>query len=584
MLMINATFFRRRLRSGRDFTEAADDAWRFQHPESDDEEAERDATFDPRRSSLERSMAKVDILDMLLLRRLFHALCQFDLLFSVNIWSDSSPNSGEELQGMVMDIMLVDGTHERIALPAASLVYGMFDSVSKTMAIVHAIWMIAGPDHATIAYVCSKVMSVTTDFGTEIHTLEMVDVTRAYCMWMAGKPMEQLHGFVNREQRWLPFAIRISGWSHTYGNMMKHVAESCPDWTPILKKLSAMVSFFHVGTWRTYIRKALRLNPPTDFDERELQTFTAKLATWRYEAVFEVLFQLQNLRALCQHHMRQEWFANAQDKALLREAFDAFGDGPLWTWIETALREVFAPTEGARHWGMVCICHKKERDEGKTRIECYWNSRRLPQAADFVRDETAARRLRSQNLPSSACEGNRVVHIQVKNMLGKLVSLHKQRLRYLQHPPWTAARCRSVQGAKEFMDQVQEHAMEEHDPYTRWFMHSLGAHVAARSQGEDLHVDLENELDRLATVPLDESAGEGYHRDVTYEKKRASGASIGHLKRSTRKKGVFRRLRVWKKTHGKRGRDVLRWEWAHWKRIARGNPRNKWTPVKPRRS
>ena len=79
--------------------------------------------------------------------------------------------------------------------------------------------------------------------------------------------------------------------------------------------------------------------------------------------------------------------------------------------------------------------------------------------------------------------------------------------------------------------------MEKHDPYTRWCMQTLGQHVVARSEGMELHVDLENELDRLATTPLDESCGEGYHRDVTYEAKRAARSAQLHLKQTTRRKG-----------------------------------------------
>jgi len=138
MLMINACFFTRHLRSSRHYKEAAADAWRLDHPDSE-EEGERNADNDPSRTQLDRGMKRVDILDCLLLRRFFHALAEFDLLFSVSLWSDSSPASGEEIQGMVADVMCVDGTHERIVLPGSTLSYGMFDSISKAISLLHAL-------------------------------------------------------------------------------------------------------------------------------------------------------------------------------------------------------------------------------------------------------------------------------------------------------------------------------------------------------------------------------------------------------------------------------------------------------------
>ena len=579
MVMINACFFRRHLRSAKAYSEARDAAWALEHPDSD-EEGERDRSMDPRRSQLERAIKKTDVLDMLLLRRFFEACYKFDTLFSVNIWSDSSPASGEELQGMVIDVLVTDGTSERIVLPGSTLPYGLFDAVSKSIAVLHALWCICGPRHAVLQYVLRKVMSVTTDFGTEIHTLEMVDCSLAYCKWMEGHPADSLLQYVDVSQRWLPFAVRISGWSHTWGNIAKQVAESCVCWESVLNKVRAMVGFFHVVSWRKHIIKALALNPHPDFDARELISFTASFAHWRYETITHVFGDLLRMRVLCQKYMLQAWFANAQDRPLMERAFDAFTDDKLWTFMAVGYREVFKPVESDRHWGMVCKCHEQDRREGKKGIVCYWNSRKLPWAADYVKEKIEARKTASRALTQAQSEGSEDVHQLVKTMTLKLSTLIKQRLGYLALPPWTAARCRTQQGAKDFLEQVRAEPMEKHDVYTRWFMETLGRHVVARSEGEELHVDLENELDRLATVPLDESAGEGYHRDVTYEKKRASASSQAHLKQTVRRKGVFKRLKVWRRTHGRRGRAVLRWEWRNWKRIVQPNSKKPWRPVK----
>ena len=258
--------------------------------------------------------------------------------------------------------------------------------------------------------------------------------------------------------------------------------------------------------------------------------------------------------------MRQEWFENAQDRALIQNAFDAFGDKFLWTFIEVTTREMWVPTEGDRRWGMVCNCpqHIEDRKKGVRQIWCDKNSRRLAEAWDYMQRRIAENRERARTLSLEDCEGNHEVQRYCSTMLLKLSGFENTRFKYLGVPPWTAVKCRTPEGAREFSAQVRAAEWSTHDPYSRWFMDTLGIHVAARANEEDLHPDLEEELERLETTPLDEAAGEGYHRDVTCELHRASASSQAHLKRTTRKKGVFRRLRVWKNASAmKAGRSCV---------------------------
>jgi len=287
-----------------------------------DGEVERDSSLDPGRCCIEEANQKLDVVDLLLLRRELHASAAHDLLKAANVYSDSSPVSGTEMQGMILDLHWKNGDYERIELPGGSLSYGLFDAVSKTICLLHAFWLIAGPDYATVKYLCSKVVSVTTDFGTEKHTLEMRDCVRAYCEWMAGRPLDECRQYVDVTRRWLPNAIRLAGWSHNLGNIMKHTAEASINWPRILDGMSTMVNFLRNETWRSFVKKALALNPPAGIDLDILDRFeAASLAKWRYETVALTMFVLSKFAAICRHHIHPEWFNNAQDKTELQKVF-----------------------------------------------------------------------------------------------------------------------------------------------------------------------------------------------------------------------------------------------------------------------
>ena len=79
--------------------------YRYDNPDCSEARA---GITDPGSSTFERAAARLDALDLLLERRRWAADRECDLVRSVTLYSDSSPVTGEELQGMVMDIMKHD--------------------------------------------------------------------------------------------------------------------------------------------------------------------------------------------------------------------------------------------------------------------------------------------------------------------------------------------------------------------------------------------------------------------------------------------------------------------------------------------
>ena len=103
------------------------------------------------------------------------------------------------------------------------------------------VFLIAGPGQDSMLYWQSKVGCITTDGGTEIHMVEVVDIMLAFIAWLHGTPLLDCAPLVNHARRLFYNSIRISGWGHGWGNLTKRVANACPKWTPMLDNMRLMV-------------------------------------------------------------------------------------------------------------------------------------------------------------------------------------------------------------------------------------------------------------------------------------------------------------------------------------------------------
>ena len=242
LVLLRGLSFSSKLRSARDFSDALGLAHEYDHPD----EEPRDASRDPGRSTLDRATARADIVAMLLQRRFFRADALCDEIEFITVYSDASPVVGGELQGMILDVWRKDGTRDRMVLPGGSLCYSMFDAVSKTVGLLWALWLVCGPEKFVLKYVLSNIGNICTDMGIEVGTLQMPDILDALLGWIGGTNLESLRGLVRHDRRLFGRAVRIAGWSHQMGNVMKQVANSLIDWPRKLEQCRALTHF-----WKT---------------------------------------------------------------------------------------------------------------------------------------------------------------------------------------------------------------------------------------------------------------------------------------------------------------------------------------------
>ena len=563
------------LRTPKVFKESLQSAQDYDNFEPDDDKADlleqlpRDASKDPSRDSLSRARQLLDPVACLVQRRFFTYWIDLGLIAAVCLYSDASPVVGVELQGMVMDVLLNDNTLHRVVLPGSSMAYGHTDGCAKCIALVWSIWLVVGSTEKNLRYVLSRVRSLTTDYGGELVILLMCDVLPAFLRWVSGMPLEDCRRFVNFNDRLMPRAVRIGGFSHSLGNLMKDACHQFPAYPQYLTFCRALCTFFRSEAIRKHM--ILLIDAPALNLPVLLKSFTAGFAKWRYETLVDVMTQLMALRELCESHMRKEYFGGLRDQENLQVVLEACAHKAFWRWIVATRTLLMFPLESFRRWSMVCPCHEEERKAGTFKGPCVHDSRRLKGAWAEVQVREAQFLGSANNLDvEEDCEGDVELHTAMVTALRYVAVGLRVRFLYLCSIPWALATCDTVAGAKDCLEQWYAWAADLHDPYTRWFMSMFeGALIHLRDTGE-CALELAEEVRLLCYASLDESAGEGYHRSTNCERRRCAGAKLAYIKASTRIAANLKLVRGFLDKYRSKARRVVRYEWRNYKRVLKG--------------
>ena len=240
--MVDAVSCSLKLRQVEEFSDALDDATRYNHS-GDDDPPVRDRTADPSRTTIERAKARLDTVGMNIERRIFAEEMAEDSIEAISCYSDASPVVGAEIQGMLVDFIHRDGSVRKTTLPGSTLQYSKCDAINKTLAFVWAAWLVCGPLLAGLEYFFSHVISMTTDFGVESHTLSVPWVLPAFMAWVDGRPLEECAHLIDFNRRLFGRALRIAGWNHCCANIMKRVAKIAPTWPQIIAAVCQLCTF-----------------------------------------------------------------------------------------------------------------------------------------------------------------------------------------------------------------------------------------------------------------------------------------------------------------------------------------------------
>jgi len=488
--LVDGVRFCKFLRASANMKEALDAAHTFQSGRTDG--SKRDSSGDIGRTSIQAATQRMDIVQILLDRREFEADRRTDNILHITLLSDSSPTTGEELQGQVADFVRRRGGHRRIILPGASLSYAQTDSINKSVGLLWCCWLIAGPTLQGMTYFLHHVRCICTDNGTEMKILETPDILHAFLSWVSGQELLSCAHLVRSDRRLFLNALRISGWGHAMGNLIKTVLNRFHRWPSYLEKVRLLVGFFNNKTYCHHIKRVCASRGVVLGDI--MDHFSVNIAKWRYETVFVVFEALLKLRVLCETHLKCEMFQNVQDRETVHGAITAGQDGELWRFILSSFVYNVGPVEHLRRWGLICNCEehlKMRHEENVHHISCWRNSRRLCEVVQRTDDEIADIKEKIRTMVPALVEGDVAMSNFTKNMLMTRLSELKLRTKHYKSLPWLFVNADSIEGAKNVVEAIERYPLDRHDPFTRDVLSRLGQDLRSRAAGGGPHASLE---------------------------------------------------------------------------------------------
>ena len=158
----------------------------------------------------------------------------------------------------------------------------------------------------------SKARSFTNDSGLEVRLLETPGILVAFVAWVGGSPLINVKNLIMPKSRLFSGALRLVGWSHQFGNIMKKISEKFDHWPQLLEDMRELCRFFRNQTYRSHISR--KLKGRIDGLSQLLKGFTAGFPEWRYKTFYGCLRQLLRLRELCERFLVAELVVHAQDR------------------------------------------------------------------------------------------------------------------------------------------------------------------------------------------------------------------------------------------------------------------------------
>jgi len=179
---------------------------------------------------LRKARTRLDMVHCLLWREFFQRITWANTMF--NVFVDGSPQwRGTEMIASTIDITS-SGWHRRVRLVAVTISRRCMDALSKTFAFLWQLFLVCGPLMATMRCVCNRIISFTTDSGTERLFAEFRDVLPEF-IWAIGGRFRQCD---RRQLRLFPLALRAQGWRHMWDNLLERGLNMLPWWPPFLKR------------------------------------------------------------------------------------------------------------------------------------------------------------------------------------------------------------------------------------------------------------------------------------------------------------------------------------------------------------
>ena len=154
---------------------------------------------------------------------------------------------------MIMELAFVSGSVGRWVLPPCNLPYGFFGLLHKMIGLLWSLCLVLGPNPDKFKWFCSKVTSFTTDLGTEFGITNVPNLLPTFLRYNVGVPMAVASAFCTEGSKLFPKSIRLPGWGHTFGNLMKGAMKQFPSWPILVEHFRSICKAFRNPPWLDHL-------------------------------------------------------------------------------------------------------------------------------------------------------------------------------------------------------------------------------------------------------------------------------------------------------------------------------------------
>jgi hypothetical protein len=153
--MVSQLQFASRLRDSEFHGEALEEALDVFFPDEEERDKVRASsnTHIVDGSTIRKKRLRLDALSINMERRELQYLVDCKAIESAHVYSDGSPVTGTEIQGMLLELWLTSGIMTTIIMPGMALHYGFCRVVDKALAFLWALWLVCGPRKETFLVV-----------------------------------------------------------------------------------------------------------------------------------------------------------------------------------------------------------------------------------------------------------------------------------------------------------------------------------------------------------------------------------------------------------------------------------------------
>jgi hypothetical protein len=328
-------------------------------------------------STLRRARVRFDAVCMLLFGIWFANHFPSDA--EIFIYTDGSPQwRGVELFATSFDIVTYypGWSCVRRLFPVIQIGHGLLSVLGKAFAVLWQIMLLVGPNYRLLRRFCSRVRSLTTDFGVERMVSNGPDILPAFCFAFGIKlPLGYVTG------RFLfPNASCAPGWRHLADNLMKRGLNSLDFWPLFQEVLKAITKLLR--DYASDISGDLKRSGHHAASALISSVSMPHFATWRWHTADAVCTALASLfDTLCLSWEHFTFLSRLRDLTLVQRATQAVRD-KAWRLQFKFVRWYLRWLTRLQRFVGTCTCHPTGKEAGAD--SCNRKGRILSVAHDVV--------------------------------------------------------------------------------------------------------------------------------------------------------------------------------------------------------